>query len=263
MNVGSEQSLHDHRVPRPAVRAAGAGGRETIQSEPWRAVGVASRASDNTLDSEHLRLGALDEPRGGTRTDAVLVPDATRSALELRRSSSRSSSPARDVRDAGASIELVLTAHNEEEAIGGTIREFLAAADRHALDLEVLVAEDGSSDRTREVVAGIAERSRRPRPPHPSRRSGRATAAPLRTRIAWRDESVIVCCDGDGQYDPDDLPRLLGALSPGSGGRGRALAASRLAVEAAGLVGVRPRLPPADRRSDEGSVQPLRRRLPR
>ena len=25
-----------------------------------------------------------------------------------------------------------------------------------------------------------------------------------------------MCCDGDGQYDPDDLPRLLGALSPGT-----------------------------------------------
>ena len=58
-------------------------------------------------------------------------------------------------------IEVVLTAHNEE----GDDRENDPRVRRprptcHALDVDVLVAEDGSSDRTREVVAGIAERSR-------------------------------------------------------------------------------------------------------
>ena len=82
-------------------------------------------------------------------------------------------------------IEVILTAHDEEATIGETIREFLAAADLHGLDVEVLIAEDGSSDRTREVVTGIADHhaaafASLPRP------SGRATAAPLRMHIAWR-----------------------------------------------------------------------------
>ena len=113
----------------------------------------------------------------------------------------------------GSPIELVLIAHNEEETIGGTIRALLAAADRHALDIDVLVAEDGSSDRTREVVAGIAEGlPGRVRLTPPAGRKGYSRAVADAYRLTRRE--VIVCCDGDGQYDPDDLPGLLGALSP-------------------------------------------------
>ena len=42
----------------------------------------------------------------------------------------------------GASIEIVLTAHDEEATIGSTVGDFLAAADRSGLDVQVLVAED-------------------------------------------------------------------------------------------------------------------------
>ena len=112
-------------------------------------------------------------------------------------------------------IEVVLTAHNEEATIGETIRDLLAAADLHGLDVEVLVAEDGSSDRTREVVTGIADRSPgRVRLTPPAERKGYSRAVADAYRLARRD--VIVCCDGDGQYEPGDLPRLLDALSPGT-----------------------------------------------
>ena len=113
------------------------------------------------------------------------------------------------------SIEVILTAHDEEAAIGGTIREFLAAADLHGLDVDVLVAEDGSSDRTREVVTEIADGSGgRVRLTPPSERKGYSRAVADAYRLARRD--VVVCCDGDGQYDPGDLARLLEALSPGT-----------------------------------------------
>jgi glycosyltransferase involved in cell wall biosynthesis len=115
----------------------------------------------------------------------------------------------------GVPIELVLTAHDEEDSIGSTVRDFFATADRQGLDLEVLVAEDGSSDHTREVVAGIADESRgRVRVTPPSERKGYSRAVADAYRLARRD--VVVCCDGDGQYDPDDLPRLCAALEQGT-----------------------------------------------
>ena len=130
----------------------------------------------------------------------------------MRRSSSRSCSPASVSRE--RSIEVVLTAHNEEGTIGSTIREFVGAADLHALDVDILVAEDGSSDRTRDVVAGSAERQHgRVRLTPPSQQKGYSRAVADAYRLTRRD--VVVCCDGDGQYDPGDLPRLLDALSPG------------------------------------------------
>lgn len=111
------------------------------------------------------------------------------------------------------SIEVVLTAHNEEGTIGTTIREFLGAADLYALDVDILVAEDGSSDHTRDVVAGTEREHGRIRLTPPSQQKGYSRAVADAYRLTRRD--VVVCCDGDGQYDPGDLPRLLDALSPG------------------------------------------------
>jgi glycosyltransferase involved in cell wall biosynthesis len=115
----------------------------------------------------------------------------------------------------GVSIEIVLTAHDEEATIGSTVGDFLAVADRHGLDVQILVAEDGSSDRTREIVAELADRSGgRVRLTPPAERKGYSLAVADAYRLTRRE--VVVCCDGDGQYVPDDLPRLLAALVPGS-----------------------------------------------
>lgn len=112
-------------------------------------------------------------------------------------------------------IELILTAHDEEESIGRAVHEFLDAADRHGLDVEILVAEDGSSDRTREVVTEIAEQTEGcVRLTPPSERKGYSRAVADAYRVVRRD--VVVCCDGDGQYDPEDLPGLCAALAPGT-----------------------------------------------
>jgi glycosyltransferase involved in cell wall biosynthesis len=114
----------------------------------------------------------------------------------------------------GVPIEIVLMAHDEEATIGSTVGDFLAAADRHGLDVQVLVAEDGSSDRTREIVSELAERSGgRVRLTPPAERKGYSLAVADAYRLTRR--AVVVCCDGDGQYVSDDLPRLLAALAPG------------------------------------------------
>jgi glycosyltransferase involved in cell wall biosynthesis len=115
----------------------------------------------------------------------------------------------------GVPIEIILTAHDEEATIGSTVGDFLASADRHGLDVHILVAEDGSSDRTREIVIALAARSRgRVRLTPPAERKGYSLAVSDAYRLTRRQ--VVVCCDGDGQYIPDDLRELLAALSPGA-----------------------------------------------
>jgi glycosyltransferase involved in cell wall biosynthesis len=145
-------------------------------------------------------------------------------------------------------IEIVVPVHDEQETISRTISEFLAMADRRALGIEILVAEDGSSDGTRAVVAEIVEGSHgrvRLTPPSPRKGYSRAIADACRTT----DREVVVFCDGDGQYVPEDLPKLLEALSSGTivaGARSprRDSRARMLASEAFGLfyrllIGVR------------------------
>jgi glycosyltransferase involved in cell wall biosynthesis len=113
------------------------------------------------------------------------------------------------------SIEVVVPVHDEQETIGRTISEFLATGDSRALGVQILVAEDGSSDGTRAVVAEIVEGSHgRVRLTPPSPRKGYSRAIADACRIT--ESEVLVFCDGDGQYVPEDLPKLLDALSAGS-----------------------------------------------
>jgi len=85
-----------------------------------------------------------------------------------------------------------------------TIARVVRAAQRHA---RVLVVDDGSTDASaREATAAGAEVLRH------ARRLGKGQA--LRTGITaarQRGASLIATLDGDGQHDPDDLPRLLAA----------------------------------------------------
>lgn len=111
-------------------------------------------------------------------------------------------------------VELVLPAHNEGKAIRGTIEGFLDAASAAPFELRVLVTEDGSVDDTREVVEAVAsERPGRVRITPPSGRKGYSRA--MLDGIRASDGDVVAFCDGDGQFDPSELEKLVAELEPG------------------------------------------------
>lgn len=55
-------------------------------------------------------------------------------------------------------LTVVVPAWNEERRLTVTVEEVLAAAGRHLTDYEVIVVNDGSTDRTGEVAEGLAAR---------------------------------------------------------------------------------------------------------
>ncbi len=100
----------------------------------------------------------------------------------------------------GANVSVVIPAYHEEEAIAATvtrIQQILPEA-------EVIVVDDGSRDRTAEEArkSGAYVWS------HPYN-MGNGAAVKTGIRMASRDKVVLM--DGDGQHDPEDLPRLLEA----------------------------------------------------
>jgi len=111
------------------------------------------------------------------------------------------------------SVELIVVAHDEEAAIEGTIMGFLDAAEG-LIDLEILVAEDGSVDQTRNVVGEIASSGMPIRLTPAAGRKGYSRALVDACRLTRRE--LIAFCDGDGQYDPADLPALVARVSPGT-----------------------------------------------
>jgi hypothetical protein len=96
---------------------------------------------------------------------------------------------------------VVIPVYDEAEAIARVV----AGARRHA---PVIVVDDGSGDDS----AAQAWRAGAEVVRHAARRG---KAAALRTGFAAaraRGASAVITLDGDGQHDPDDIPRLLDAL---------------------------------------------------
>ncbi len=104
-------------------------------------------------------------------------------------------------------LSVVIPARNEEGNIGTTIAalcEQFAAAD--VRDFEILVVDDGSSDRTYEVVAALSEQDNRIRVIHNLTRNGygRAVACGLDN---FTGEAVIIT-----MADSSELAAGRGAL---------------------------------------------------
>jgi glycosyltransferase involved in cell wall biosynthesis len=103
-------------------------------------------------------------------------------------------------------ISIVLPAYNEAGAIAGTIEAIgrVPGLPEH----EIVVVDDGSSDRTGEMAASAGARVIR----HPSNAGyGRS----LKDGIAAAAHDTIVILDADGTYPVDDIPRLLAEFDRG------------------------------------------------
>jgi glycosyltransferase involved in cell wall biosynthesis len=97
-------------------------------------------------------------------------------------------------------ISVVIPVHNEAQAIGETVRGIR----KHIPDAEILVVDDGSTDESAMVAreAGAYVWS------HPY---NIGNGAAIKTGIRLASGDKIVLMDGDGQHDPEDIPRLLEA----------------------------------------------------
>lgn len=110
-----------------------------------------------------------------------------------------------EVPQAQPMITAVIPAYNEEK----TIAQVVEGARKHVA--EVLVVDDGSQDDTTRLAIGAgAKVIRIPR----NQGKGFALSIGL-TTAALNGSSAIVCLDGDGQHDPEDVPRLVEPIIAG------------------------------------------------
>lgn len=106
-------------------------------------------------------------------------------------------------------LTVIMPAFNEERTVARSIRAVLAACP----EAEVLVVDDGSTDRTAGIVRELALASRRPSWLSVLRHDeNRGKGAAIRTALAEARGVVCAIQDADLEYDPRDLTPLLQTL---------------------------------------------------
>jgi glycosyltransferase involved in cell wall biosynthesis len=104
-------------------------------------------------------------------------------------------------------LSVVLPAFNEEANIEQVVRACVAYLDTHVPDYELLVVNDGSRDRTGEILDRLAGELPRLRPLHHPQNRGYGAA--LRTGFDAAAKRFVFYMDGDGQFDIRDLDAVL------------------------------------------------------
>lgn len=105
------------------------------------------------------------------------------------------------------SLSVVLPAHNEEENIAKTVTDVLQVLSAWVSDFEVIVVDDGSTDRTGAIVAAIANNDSRVRLiTHPVNR-GYGAALVSGFEAVTREFAFFM--DSDGQFDIRDIRQIF------------------------------------------------------
>ena len=109
-------------------------------------------------------------------------------------------------------LTMFFPAYNDGGTIASLVIRAVQVAGRLTPDFEVIVVNDGSSDSTREIADELARTYPQVRVVHHQHNRGYGGA--LRTGFASATKDLIAYTDGDGQFDPSELPVLWNALTP-------------------------------------------------
>lgn len=104
-------------------------------------------------------------------------------------------------------ITVVLPARNEQDVIEETVSRCVAVLELIAPDYEIIIVDDGSTDRTPELADALCAASPRVRVVH--NRPGRGYGGALMSGFAQATKPLSFFMDSDGQFDIADLSRLL------------------------------------------------------
>ena len=114
------------------------------------------------------------------------------------------------------SLSVFFPAYNDAPSLPALVRKALATLEQYVADYEVIVVNDGSHDRTGEVLEELC-RECSPWLRVVTHTHNRGYGGALRSGFAAAQKEFVFYTDGDGQYDVGELPRLLELAGPATG----------------------------------------------
>lgn len=105
------------------------------------------------------------------------------------------------------SISLVFPAYNEEDNIVQAVKQAQKILNRIASPWEIIVVNDGSKDRTGDIINKLSRNDSHVRPIHHPTNYGYGAA--LKSGISAAKYDFVFFCDSDLQFDLKELPTFL------------------------------------------------------
>jgi len=110
-------------------------------------------------------------------------------------------------------LSIILPVYNEEESIKELYGEIKTALNRLALDYEIIAVNDGSGDKSLEVLKEIAKADQKFKVIDFRRNHGQTAA--ISAGIDFSQGEILIPMDADLQNDPADIPKLLEEIKRG------------------------------------------------
>lgn len=102
---------------------------------------------------------------------------------------------------------------NEEGNVGPLTEDILAVYKEKGIDGEVLLVDDGSTDRSAAICDQLAKDHPNVRVVHHERNLGRSYA--IRTGFQQARGDIVIIMDADRQYEPKQIPLFLAKIDEG------------------------------------------------
>jgi len=113
-------------------------------------------------------------------------------------------------------LSVLVPVYNEERTLEEVVRRVCA----FPMAKEIILVDDGSQDRSREILTGLQEENQRANDPLNQIRTffqpqNQGKGAALKTALGHVTGDIVLVQDADLEYDPEDYPTLLEPIQKG------------------------------------------------